>query len=53
MNPQLQALLNDIDDLVTPPRVYLEIRSIIVYPNSCANDFAKAVSSDPALAARF
>lgn len=53
MNPQLEALLNDIDDLVTPPDVYLEIRAILDDPMSCANDVGKAVSRDPALAARF
>lgn len=53
MNPQLQSLLNDVDDLVSPPDVYLEIRQIIDCPTSSAEDAAAAVSRDPALAARF
>lgn len=47
-----EALVNGIDQLVTLPAIYFEIRRIIASPNSSIMDVARAISTDPALAAK-
>jgi HD-like signal output (HDOD) protein len=47
-----RALVNGIDQLVTLPTIYFEIRRIIESPNSTIADVAGAISTDPALSAK-
>lgn len=52
MTNRPEALVHGIEQLVTLPAVYLEIKRVIESPNSTMMDVAKAISTDPALAAK-
>jgi HD-like signal output (HDOD) protein len=52
MSDRANALVNEVDRLLTLPTVYLEIRRIVASPSSDIIDVAKAISTDPALMAR-
>ena len=52
MPNRAQALVNGVDQLVTLPSIYFEIRRIIESPNSTIGDVAGAIATDPALSAK-
>ncbi len=47
----LEQLIDEISDLVSLPEIYLRIRELMDDPDSRLDDFAKVVSTDPALTA--
>ncbi len=47
-----EALVHGIDQLVTLPTIYFEIRRIIESPNSTIMDVSRTISTDPALSAK-
>lgn len=52
MNPEVQALVKDVSDLVSLPEVAIRINEIVDDPNSSAEDIGKIIAHDPGLAAR-
>jgi len=52
MANRADALIHGIEQLVTLPAVYFEIRRVIESPNSTMMDIARTISTDPALAAK-
>ncbi|MCK5828912.1 MAG: HDOD domain-containing protein [Methylococcales bacterium] len=47
----VEALVNEVSDLVSMPEIYLKIRELMDDPESCLNDFALIVNTDPGLTA--
>ncbi len=52
MSNRADALIHGIEQLVTLPAIYFEIKRVIESPNSTMMDIAKTISTDPALAAK-
>jgi HD-like signal output (HDOD) protein len=52
MANRAEALVNEVEQLVTLPAIYLEIRRVIEAPDSGIIDAAKVISMDVALTAR-
>jgi HD-like signal output (HDOD) protein len=52
MANRADALIHGIEQLVTLPAVYFEIRRVIESPNSTMMDIARTITTDPALAAK-
>jgi HD-like signal output (HDOD) protein len=52
MTNRADALIHGIEQLVTLPAIYFEIKRVIESPNSTMMDIAKTISTDPALAAK-
>ena len=46
-----EQLVSEISDLVSLPEIYLKIRELMDDPDSCLDDFAAVVNTDPALVA--
>lgn len=45
----IDDLINEVSGLISLPEVYLKIRELMDDPESCLDDFAVVVSSDPSL----
>lgn len=52
MNPELERLIMNASDLPTIPVVATKVLQLIENPSTAAEDLARVVSSDPAVAAR-
>ncbi len=52
MHPTKQQVIDQVQELVSLPDIYLNVRELLDDPTSSIDDFAKAVSYDPGLVAR-
>ncbi len=52
MEHTIQEVIDNVQDLISLPEVYIKVRELLLDPASSIDDFAKIVSYDPALTAK-